>query len=122
MGSDGGDDDSDPALEEIPLSLDAMLEILANRRRRHLIEHLHEAPDNNVSFEQAVRHVVERVSVQDGEQPNRNEVEVSLQHKHLPRLADAGVLEYDLRSQTIRYRPDERLEELLERIQAFDDQ
>ena len=117
--SNGGRDEN-PSLEEIPLSLDAMLDILAHRQRRYLLEYLADAPDDSGSFEQVTRHVVEQASVRDGEQPNRNEIEVSIQHKHLPRLVDAGLVEYDARSKTIRYHPNERLERLLEAVEEFE--
>ncbi|PSP78114.1 hypothetical protein BRC81_08705 [Halobacteriales archaeon QS_1_68_20] len=118
-GGGGGGESTEPALEDIPLSLDAMLDILANQRRRDLLELLQDRPENTVLFEEATKHILTEKSRQIGQQPNQDGVQVELQHHHLTKLADAGVIEYDIRSQTIRYRPDEQLEDLYDRIRDF---
>jgi len=52
-------------------------------------------------------------------------VERSLHHATLPRLADVGLLEYDTRSQTARYRGEPRIEQWLNHVvehgEALDD-
>lgn len=118
----GGDKptDDEPPLEEIPLSLDAMLDLLANSHRRYLLEYLRELPDRTGSFEEASKHVIRREAARTGEQPNHDSVQSMLQHVHLPKLADAGIVEYDVRSQAIRYQPNERLEALFDRIRDFE--
>ncbi|GAA0259012.1 hypothetical protein GCM10009000_089910 [Halobacterium noricense] len=37
-----------------------------------------------------------------------------LLHQHLPKLADHGLIDYDHRSETVRYRDDSQIERLLE--------
>jgi len=39
-----------------------------------------------------------------------------LRHSHLPKLEDAGLVEYDSRSETVRYWSQPSLEELLEHV------
>ena len=56
-----------------------------------------------------------------GKQPNHDDVQVNLQHHHMPKMADAGIIDYDIRSQMIRYHGDEALEDLFERVQDFQD-
>lgn len=125
-GGDGSDESDpeeppdDPSLEEFPLSLDAILDLLANRRRRHLIEYLQDVPRDVGSFEEATKYIITQLAIRTGEQPNHDDVQSSLQHIHIPKLADAGVVEYDIRSQELRYRQNERLETLFEAIRDFE--
>lgn len=107
-------------MEEIPLSLDALLDILANERRRCLLEYLWSQSGEVGSFEAATKHILTKMSRKHGYQPNHEDIQVELQQHHLPKLADAGIIEYDVRSQTIRYRKNERLEALHERVQEFE--
>ncbi|RKD94979.1 hypothetical protein ATJ93_1826 [Halopiger aswanensis] len=44
----------------------------------------------------------------------RQQIQTELQHIHLPKLEDAGVLEHDPRSETVRYWTQPSLEEWLE--------
>ena len=120
------DDDGQPGsaekqpLEGIPLSLDTLLDILANERRRFLLEYLWSQPDSVGSFEEATKQIITKIGRKQGYQPNHDDVQVDLQHHHLPKLADAGVIEYDIRSQTIRYQEHERLETAYERVHDLD--
>lgn len=118
--SDTADESDEQPLEEIPLSLDALLDILANERRRYLLEYLWNESDGVGSFEAATKHIITEVSRKQGHQPNHDDIQVDLQQHHLPKLADAGIIEYDVRSQTIRYQENDRLESLYDRIQKFE--
>ena len=115
--SGGADQNPASALEEIPLSVDAMLDVLANAHRRYLLAFLRGQPGNTASFEAVATHIITEVGREQGVQPNHDEVQVDLYHRHLPKLADAGVVEYDVRSEAIRYHPNERLEALFGRVQ-----
>ncbi|WP_449405104.1 DUF7344 domain-containing protein [Halopiger aswanensis] len=57
-----------------------------------------------------------RLGQKQGVQPNHDDVQVDPQHHHLPKMADAGVIDYDVRSQKIEYREDGRLEEAYDRV------
>ena len=116
---DVGDDLGGPPLEELPLSTDALLDILANSHRRYLLEFLRDQPDEAASFEQATKHLVTKVGREMGKQPNHDDVQVNLQHHHMPKMADAGVIDYDIRSQVIRYHGNEALEDLFDRVEEF---
>lgn len=106
-----------PALEDSPLSVDTLLDILANANRRHLIDLLRDRPDKTASFEAVTKHIITEAGRDRGVQPNDDDVQVELYHTHLPKLADAGVVEYDIRSQTVRYHSNERLEALFDRVE-----
>lgn len=118
--SDTSDESGEQPIEEIPLSLDALLDILANERRRCLLEYLWSQSEEVGSFEAATKHTITKMSRKHGYQPNHDNIQVELQQHHLPKLVDAGIIEYDVRSQTIRYRENERLEALHEQVQEFE--
>lgn len=101
---------------DAPLTLDAILSLLANYRRRTLLSYLWAQPDQVGSFDTAARAVSTAIATRRGGQPNHTDVKIDLQHHHLPKLADAGVLEYDIRSQTIRYHGNDRLETAYEQV------
>ncbi|WP_124196183.1 DUF7344 domain-containing protein [Natrarchaeobius chitinivorans] len=114
--NESSDESGEQSLHEIPLSLDAVLDILANHRRRFLLEYLWDKPENSGSFEEATEHTILKIGKRRGVQPNHDDIQVDLQHHHLPKMADAGVIDYDIRSQTIRYHENERLETAYERV------
>ncbi|WP_459891457.1 DUF7344 domain-containing protein [Halostagnicola bangensis] len=39
---------------------------------------------------------------------------MDVQHSHLPKLKEANLIEYDPRTKTIRYTPNERVEKVLQ--------
>lgn len=107
---DGGGPDRDGAwTRAVPLSageqsmtaaeLDSLFGVLADRRRRRLLAYLAGTDDGVATVSELADHVAA-----DDADPER--VTVSLHHAHLPRLEDAGIVEYDARSETVRYRGD----------------
>ncbi len=50
----------------------------------------------------------------------RRRVEASLHHMHLPKLADANIIDYDPRSESIRYWGQPVLEEYAEHVAAME--
>lgn len=96
---------------------DDHLRLIADRHRRILLDHLREA---SVTTRDDLADVLRRVdsdpeSDTDGE-TRRCRFAVGLHHTHLPALADAGVIEYDPDDGTVVYRPDERVERLLDAL------
>ena len=96
-------------------SLDACLRLVADRQRRRVIDHLrHDAPETT-TFDDLVDRLDGRTpDAKDG--PPRDELVVQLHHVHLPTLSDYGVVEYDHRSGDVRYRPDERVEAVIDSL------
>lgn len=94
-------------------SLNLVFDLLAARRRRYALYYLSEAPDGVATVDEIVEHVL---GLEDGsEEPaGRVEVRTALRHIHLPKLADAGVIEHDVRSETVRYWRQPSVEEWLE--------
>lgn len=114
----GGGDRCEPVSGS--LSIDDTLEILTDRRRRHVLEYCVSAAGETVEVDDLVEHLAERHECPSGV-GDRAAVRTSLHHVHLPMLAAKGVVDFDPRSGQLRYRPDDRLEEWLERVRAAED-
>ena len=103
----GGDD-------AVILSTDLLFELLADRRRRHILQCLTDQPDGVAEFTDLVDAVVGHEPETDA--GDRETVRTSLYHVHLPKLAEAGVIDYDTRSEAVRYSEHPLLEECLANI------
>ena len=119
---------------QVTPSLDLIFDILSNRRRRYALYHLHEQPDGVATIEELTDAIITTQYEEsnsstarvtggnvdtDGEaeselEQRRLQIRTELQHTHLPKLEDAGVLEHDQRSETVRYWNQPSLEEWLE--------
>lgn len=122
QGSDG-DHDTEEDTHQIPeLSLDAVLDILSQRERRYILNYLVDSSTEVVPIDEVVKQIVRSETERLDEMPNRDHLELSLYHIHLPKLTDAGLLEYDSQSQQIRYWGNEQVEKWLERIQREEHQ
>lgn len=101
------------------LSLDTILELLANRRRRFALYTFADAPDGVVTLEALVEDVatLEASIARTALTRDRYlEAASELHHWHLAMLSDLGLLEYDERSGAIRYRGHPRLEAWTRRV------
>lgn len=109
-------------IAEMTPSLDLVFELLSNRRRRYALYLLYEQPDGVATIDEVTDHVASLENRETGTAPTgdtaaaqrKREVQIELQHVHLPKLEDAGVLEIDHRSETLRYWTQPTLEEWLE--------
>ncbi|WP_290819363.1 hypothetical protein [Halovivax sp.] len=101
-------------------SLDLIFEVLSVRERRYALYYLRDRPDGVATVEEVVDHVlaleVDRVDESDGngEFGRRRSLSTTFRHAHLPKLVAVGALEYDGRSETVRYRRQPSLDEWLE--------
>lgn len=109
----------DPAMTE---ELDAVFGCLRAARRRYLLYYLSTSDDSVVAVEEAVAAVREYEAADNGsgELPPRQSVRTDLLHAHLPRLADVGVLDYDLRTGEIQFEGAGPTREWLERARQFE--
>lgn len=97
-------------------NVDDLFDALSSERRRHVLSYLRDADDDVAELAELVDWVVTREADRDGDQ--REAVAISLHHVHVPKLANCGFVEYDARSNTVRYRGHPELE----RIAAFADE
>jgi hypothetical protein len=86
------------ALEEPldPESLDRLLSALSTEPNRRIVQYFLDSADETVALDDLAGHVAEKAD----RPPER--VALRLHHAGLPKLADAGILEYDRRAQTAR--------------------
>lgn len=91
--------------------LDGTLDALADARRRAVLRVLSNQSDTVASVEDLIRHLHPQDRATTPAQ-----LETELHHHYLPKLAEQGLIEYDIRSGQIRYRSDKTTEELLQFI------
>ena len=109
---------SAPCYPDKAPEVDRLLDTLSDNLQRELIHYFENvATEDTASLEDVVAHVDGRVPATDPE-----ELAKLLHHVHLPKLAERGWLEYDVRSETIRYRGHDDAEALLtEVLEVFRD-
>lgn len=73
--------------------LDSLFQCLAKWRRRIVLSHLLAIEDRPVTIDELVDAVSEAESYSSSSDPES--VAITLDHVHLPLLADTGVIEYD---------------------------
>ena len=105
-----GDDDVSAAFAIDP-SLDHFYRLLGDWRRRVILCHLSES-DSQVHSLSALASMI--ANVEDSSNRGNTDLEIELRHKHLPKLEESGVIEYDARSEVVVYSRDTRIESLLE--------
>ena len=97
-------------------SLDRLFKLLANRRRRYTLYYLEMAETPVVTLDDLAAQVVQWECQWDDRgqtatDTHREQICVDLHHNQLPRLAAAGLIDYDARTQTIRQWDDPSLVE-----------
>ncbi|PSP83916.1 hypothetical protein BRC83_06605 [Halobacteriales archaeon QS_1_68_17] len=85
--------------------VDAGLALLADVRRRELVDYLSTAGDGTIALEELAEQI--------GDDDETDRLRRSLYHRHLPKLAAHGVVEFDAERQAVRYVGHERVEEIL---------
>ena len=98
-------------------SLDVVFDALADRRRRYTLYYLHGISDGVATIDDISASVLAREPTPDDPDEHSRRVKTALQHVHVPKLEDLGVVEYDPRSETVRYWSQPALEEWLEHAQ-----
>ena len=99
--------------ERHPVPVDSLLQLLGNRRRRTLLAFLARRAEETVGVDDVVDALVARERPEPGPGTHRERVAIDLHHVHIPKLAEAGVVEYDPLEGTLRYRDRDGVELLL---------
>ena len=100
----------------VTANLNTTFELLSNARRRYLLYYLVTMDGSVVDVDATVDAVAttEAAGSETDAQPTREDIEIALQHRHLPRLAKAGIVDYDPHQKTIRYTGHPAFEEWVE--------
>lgn len=89
-----------------------VLDVLSHHFRREIINYFENTTDGDAAtVDELADHIDARMPDSD-----RENLATALVHKHLPRLESDGWLEFDQRSQEVRYRGRESAPELLEDV------
>lgn len=92
-------------------SQDAWPRLVADRRRREILRQLRDDSAGETTIDELVDGLLGEEASSDIERSERLAIE--LYHAHLPMLEDHGVVDFDPERETVRYRPDERIEGML---------
>jgi len=93
-----------------------LFDLLADDRRRYVLDELRTASADAVAVEELVDHLL----AFDRTATDPDRVRLALYHKTLPGLADAGVVDFDRRTGVVRYRDHELVEDLLDVVADSD--
>lgn len=97
-------------------SLDACLGLVADRRRRLVIELLRHEADGEASFDALLDRCWGVTAPDDGAIESREQFAAQLYHNHLPKLEAHGVVEHDTDERTVRYCPNTVVETVLDSL------
>lgn len=96
------------------VSTEEALALLSDGRRRQVLRHLIGTGGSAVELTGLIDGITSGEPRVEGEYgPAAHRVRTRLHHVHLPKLAEAGIVEYDPQSATVRYHRSVRIERLL---------
>lgn len=95
-------------------ALGSMFQCLADERRRHVLGYFQNNDGETASCDDLADHVIEQQKRSSS--ADRETVTIDLSHRHLPKLADHGVVEFDRRTRRVQYRGDGEIETVLGRL------
>lgn len=85
--------------------IDLLFDALSDHRRRQILTYMHTSEEDSFNFDELAQIIAnENNETSDVSQKQRKRVKLTLHHRHLPKLDDAGLIEYDPRNGDIRYR------------------
>jgi hypothetical protein len=98
--------------------VDELLAVLASRRNRAVLQYFRVSPTDVASLTDVAEYVSSRSDTRDS--PDQEQVAMILHHRNIPKLSAVGVVEYDPRTKTVRYRGDRMVEECLQTVAECD--
>lgn len=97
--------------------LDDLFDVLADPRRRLVLRYFRTCPDDVATVTDLADYVAER-----SEGDDFRSVSVALHHKDVPKLVDAGLVEFDAQTETVQFVGPEFVFTVLERANARTDE
>jgi hypothetical protein len=121
MDDDNGDDSDENGNDDRPgyvskttLPLDDVFDLLAEQRRRYAIYYFIDAEDDTVDFEALAEQIAAWETDGDPSTERVDQVSIDLYQVHLPKLDEAAVVDFDHRSNTVRFWGQPSIEEYAE--------
>lgn len=102
------------------ISPDTIHDLLSSARRRRLISYLLERQDETVALDDVIDWLTREEHPDPGPIAHRERVAIDIHHVHIPKLANAGVIQHDPVAETIRYEGPEALATLLAATNEFE--
>lgn len=93
-------------------NLEKTLHVLSDHHRRQTLQILRQASEGEVEFEELLDELIQRTGL---EKP-RDHAAIQLHHNHLPKLSAEGLISYNQDVGHVRYRPDQDVEAVMDRI------
>lgn len=95
--------------------LDTVFDVLSNRRRRIVLDHLREREEEWVSVDALAEEVAAwEVELAGPTSVSEESIAIDVAHGHLPRLDTSGVVVYDADERQVTYLGDDRVELFLD--------
>lgn len=94
------------------LSLDAIFELLCRRRRRYALYALYRNGENGMDLDGLASRIRQLES--EDHDGTHDEIREELRDRHVPKLVEAHVVDFDGRTGVVRYRGQPSLEEWVE--------
>lgn len=105
--------DARPHSPERDTTLDAAFDALANRQCRVLLKHLADGDDDAIVVADLAAELAD-------DEVDETRLRTRLHHNVLPKLAHAGLVDYDADRGLVQYRPDSRYDGVAETLASFD--
>lgn len=100
---------------EASFDLDVVFDLLSDRRRRIVLNHLRDADEEWVDVGVLAERIAAwEVELVDPTSVSVESIEIDLVHGHLPKLDAADVVEYDGERRRVAYRGTDRVERFLD--------
>jgi hypothetical protein len=96
--------------------IDRLCTALRSETRRFIPQYFEEFDEERATLEELTEYAHERATTA----ASRDELKTQLHHIHLPTLADAGLLEYDPKSNVVAYDEEHSLDTWFELVDVID--
>lgn len=96
-----------------------LFDLLSKKRRRYALYGLTDVSGSSMSLNALVDRVESLEDDDSATRRQREEIKLALQHTHLPKLADADVIEYDRSESELEFQGGRRVEQwIIEAVEA----
>ena len=117
------DGESASSMRERPISSDTILSAVANDHRRAILDTLENASGKKLSYDVLVDRVADRVRdecTNRDSNEHRQRVRIALHHAHLPKLAEARMIDYEDETGHVEFVGGELEQDLVTRVESYD--
>lgn len=103
------------------MMIDEILDLLSHSYRREILRILRDHDDNVVPFDAMHTALAGMETEHSRDSADEDQILPLFFHHHGAKLREAGLIDYDVRSEEIRYHPNERVETALETVEELEE-